>query len=190
MPNPNSLTRTFVAVALGLALTISPLSAQPAPGAPPPPPGALEEAAGGRFSAPSKDEIETRIKSIADEKGFSTYTDANGRLQMKDADGNNVALPPEVFSPSGDMPSKETIENRIKTWADKMGLSTSTDDKSGRLIVTNGSDTVPLPPSIFFPEKDDDEDATNDDTASATTDLTASEDVSLTSVEDTLSTDE
>lgn len=117
----------------------------------------------GELKAPSKKEIESRIKQFASEKDLTTFTDANGRLQVKDSDGNVVPLGAEIFAPSGEMPTKEVIEARIKKWAATVGLTTGTDEKSGRLVAkdSNGN-VVPLPPSIFYPVRSN---------ASSTTDV-------------------
>ena len=114
-----------------------------------------DPAAPGELKPPSKEEIESRIKEFASEKNLTTFTDPNGRMQVKDSSGNIVPLGAEIFAPSGKMPSKDVIEARIKKWAAKVGLTTATDEKSGRLIAkdSNGN-PVPLPPSIFYPERE------------------------------------
>ncbi|MBF0545649.1 MAG: hypothetical protein HQM08_14495 [Candidatus Riflebacteria bacterium] len=106
----------------------------------------------GKITAPSKDEIETRIKDFASKQGLTTFTDSHGRMAVKDSSGNPVPLPPEIFAPAGELPSKDVIESRIKKWAEKMGFTTAT-DPHGRLGAKNqNGQFVALPPSIFFPE--------------------------------------
>lgn len=155
---------------------------------------AADPAAPGPLTPPSKEEIESRIKSFATEKGLTTFTDANGRLQVKDASGNVVPLGPEIYAPSGTMPGKEVIEDRIQKWAAKMGLTTATDEKSGRMIAKDANgNVVPLPPSIFYPVRSEDSSssdtaATASDTASSTATISsASGSETISSPEDTLS---
>ncbi len=157
---------------------------------------AADPSAPGPLTPPSKEEIESRIKAFASEKGFTTFTDAHGRLQVKDASGKPVPLGPEIFAPSGTMPSKEVIENRIQKWAAKMGLTTATDETSGRMIVKDAN-VVPLPPSIFYPVRSEDS-ASSDDAATASgtvasstaTVISATSSETISSPEDTLSGDD
>lgn len=117
------------------------------------------------LTPPDREEIEERIKSFAEENDFDTFTDPQGRMQVKDKNGNVIPLGPEIFAPSGEMPDKDTIESRIKKWAGEMDLDTDRDG-AGRLIVKNDAgQMVPLPPSIFYPVKseDDDEDDQDDE---------------------------
>ncbi|RCK80343.1 MAG: hypothetical protein OZSIB_3525 [Candidatus Ozemobacter sibiricus] len=125
--------------------------------------------------------IEARIKKLAKELGYSTATDARGRLGIKNKKGKFIKLPPSIFRPplaselasgSADVATdagdeqmgegffpesrvpgltREIIEARIKKWAAKMGYTTAT-DPHGRLGVKNKSGKfVRLPRSIFRP---------------------------------------
>ncbi|NLI75672.1 MAG: hypothetical protein GX442_04425 [Candidatus Riflebacteria bacterium] len=94
-------------------------------------------------------DIEARITAFANQHGFTTERDAQGRLVVKDKDGKLVPLPPGVLPPPPEV-IKE-LESRITAFANEKGFTTERDGQ-GRLVVKDkDGNLVPLPPGMLPP---------------------------------------
>jgi len=87
----------------------------------------------------SREEIERRIRAFAARIGGSTFQDAEGRLAVKDAEGNHVMpLPPDVIP----LP-KEMAEAELRRFLQKIGGTG--EFAADKIPVLRGSDGAVIP---------------------------------------------
>ncbi|MBF0545933.1 MAG: hypothetical protein HQM08_15935 [Candidatus Riflebacteria bacterium] len=97
--------------------------------------------------------MEAKIKAWATDQGYTTETDANGRLIVKDKSGN-IVKPfggpgghGGLGGQAGQQPTAEqkaAFEAKIKAWATEQGYTTET-DANGNLVVKDQSGNVVKP---------------------------------------------
>ncbi len=103
----------------------------------------------GKFRKPptaeEKAKMEANLKSWAEENNYTTSTDENGRLVVKDAEGNMVRPPrPGRGRPEPTAEQKEKMEASLKAWAEKNGYTTEAGE-DGRLIVKDSDGNIVKP---------------------------------------------
>ena len=109
--------------------------------------------------------IEAKITEWATEKGYTTEKNTDGKLVVKDSDGKEVKIPPEVLPAppdrGGHRPPKmggntasdtemiANIETKITEWATEKGYTTAKDE-NGRLVVKDADGKiVQIPPEVL-----------------------------------------
>jgi len=107
---------------------------------------AMGDRRGHQPTAEQKAKMEARLKEWATKNGYTTETGEDGRLVVKDKDGNLVRPP----HPDGDRPEptaeqKAKFEAQLKDWAAKNGYTTETGE-DGRLVVKDKDGNLVKPP--------------------------------------------
>jgi len=130
----------------------------------------------GKFRKPPTAEeqakMEANLKSWAEKNNYTTSTDENGRLVVKDSDGNIVKpRRPGRERPELTAAQKAQMEAKIIVWAQENGYTTEKDEQ-GRLIAKDQDGNMVRPPREIFGAPPAPPASTGEST-SATTDSTS-----------------